>query len=151
MHQLDPSPSLLTAVQGQTAIITGSARGIGGATAAIFNRHGANVIITDLPQLRDAAESLIGSLEHPDRAIFVPASVTAWGELVQVFKQGERKFGRIDIVVANAGIMESTAVLDMQVDENGTPIESNEANKVIDVNLKGTLNSETCTRNKFAT
>ena len=62
--------------------------------------------------------------------------------MVQAFETGISKFGRIDIVVANAGIMESTAVLDMQVDEDGVPLESTEAVKVIDVNLKGTLNSK---------
>ncbi|KAH7124886.1 3-hydroxyacyl-CoA dehydrogenase type-2, partial [Dactylonectria estremocensis] len=141
MHQLNPSPKLLRRLKGTTAIITGSGRGIGAATAALFNKHGANVVITDLPALQEQASSLIESLQHPNKAIFVPASVTEWTELVEVFKAGQKKFGSIDIVVANAAIMESRPVMDIDVDANGDPLESREANKVIDVNLRGALNT----------
>lgn len=144
MHQLDPSPEILNRLKDTTTIITGSARGIGAATAALFNKYGGNVIITDLPSLKAEALSLIESLECPERALFVSASVTEWEQLVEVFKIGQEKFGTIDIVVANAGIMESRPVLDIEVNENGDPVESREANKVIDVNLKGALNSKSC-------
>jgi NAD(P)-dependent dehydrogenase (short-subunit alcohol dehydrogenase family) len=102
------------------------------------------VILTDLPFLQTEALSVIQSLEYPEKALFVPASVTEWKEFVEVFKAGKKMFGRIDIVVANAGIMESRPVLDVEVDENGDPVESHEATKVIDVNLKGALNSKYC-------
>lgn len=140
-HQIKHSPELLANLPGKTALITGSARGIGAATAALFNKHGANVVITDLPFLRESAEQLMPSLTHPEKAIFVPASITEWKQLTAVFKQGIAKFGRIDIVVANAGIMESNTVLDVELDDNGDPIESTEANKVLDVNLKGSFNT----------
>ncbi|KXJ90095.1 3-hydroxyacyl-CoA dehydrogenase type-2 [Microdochium bolleyi] len=140
-HQIQHSPELLASVQGKTALITGAARGIGAATACLFNKHGANVVITDLSFLRESAEQLIDTLEHPGKAIFVPGSITDWAQLRDVFKQGIAKFGRIDIVVANAGIMESNTVLDVDVDDYGDPIESAEAVKVLDVNLKGTLNT----------
>lgn len=123
-------------------MITGSTRGIGGATATLFNQQGCNVIIVDLPSLQQQAERLIQSLKYPDNAIFVAASVTEWKQMVHVFKQGLRRFSRIDIVVANAGLMESQPVLDVVVDDDGDPVESKEASTVIDVNLKGTLNSE---------
>ncbi|KAJ1326063.1 3-oxoacyl-[acyl-carrier protein] reductase [Microdochium nivale] len=141
-HQIQHHPDLLdTKVQGKTVLVTGSARGIGAATAALFNKHGANVVITDLPFLRAPAEELISTLEHSDRAIFLPGSITEWAQLRGVFKQGVARFGRIDVVVANAGIMESNTVLDVEVDEHGDPLESAEAVKVLDVNLKGTLNT----------
>ena len=139
---MQQSPDLLAYIHGKTVIVTGSARGIGAATASLFNKHGANVIITDLPFLREAAEHLIMTLTHPDKAIFVPGSITEWTQLRDVFKQGVAAFGRIDIVVANAGIMESNTVLDVETDDNGDPLESTEAVKVLDVNLKGTLNSK---------
>ncbi|KAI1609685.1 3-hydroxyacyl-CoA dehydrogenase type-2 [Exophiala viscosa] len=141
MYQYEPSPELLFHLDGKTAIITGSARGIGAATATLFTKYGCNVVITDLPSLQGQAASLIESLEHPQRAIFVPASITAWDDLRGVFKKGIKTFGKIDIVVANAGIMESKAVLEVAVDENDDPVESAEANRVIDVNLKGTMNT----------
>lgn len=140
-HQIQQSPDLLAHVQGKMVLVTGSARGIGAATAALFNQHGANVVITDLPFLAEAAEQLITTLAHPDKAIFAPGSITDWAQLRDVFKRGVAAFGRIDIVVANAGIMESNTVLDVETDDNGDPLESTEAVKVLDVNLKGTLNS----------
>ena len=142
MHQLHQSPGLLAKLSGQTVIITGAARGIGGAAAAAFNKHGANVTIADLPQLQETAEGLIKSLDHPERAVFMAASVMQWSEMVDVFDWTVNKFGRVDMVVANAGIMESSPVLDMQIDERGRPMESKEALDVFDVNLRGALNSE---------
>ena len=141
MHQLRQSPELLLRLKGKTAVITGSARGIGAATAALFNEHGSKVVITDLPSLGPQAMSLINSLRYPENAIFIPASVTEWKQMVEVFKAGKRTFGEVTIVVANAGIMESRPVLDVDLDELGDPVESTEASKVIDVNLKGALNS----------
>lgn len=142
MSELSFHPDLLQSASNKTVVITGAARGIGAATASLFNQHGANVVITDLPPLRDDADTLIESLHYPDKALFVPASVTDWKALTNVFKEAIRKFGRVDVVVANAGIMETSAVLDVAVDEAGEPVESKEANRVLDVNLKGTLNSE---------
>jgi NAD(P)-dependent dehydrogenase (short-subunit alcohol dehydrogenase family) len=65
--------------------------------------------------------------------------------MVQVFKTAVKAFGRVDIVVANAALMESRPVLETEVDENGDPVESVEANRVMDVNLKGVFNSESHT------
>ncbi|PKS06159.1 hypothetical protein jhhlp_007476 [Lomentospora prolificans] len=141
MHQLDPPAHLLKHAQGQTVIITGSARGIGAATAAVFNKYGANVVIADLPHLGDEAKALIKSLEHPESSTFIPTSVTEWRQMVHLFEETINKFGRVDIVVANAGIMESKPVLDMEFDQDGKPLESTESLKVLDVNLKGTFNT----------
>lgn len=142
MHQMCWDRKLLEHAQGRTALLTGSARGIGAETASLLNKHGCNVIITDLPSTVSHAQELILSMRFPERAIFVPASVTDWEQLLNSFKQGIRAFGRIDIVVANAGIMESRAVLEVETDVSGEPIASREGFSVLDVNLKGTLNSK---------
>jgi NAD(P)-dependent dehydrogenase (short-subunit alcohol dehydrogenase family) len=141
MYQMSWARNLLEGAQGKTALVTGSARGIGGETVSLLNQHGCNIVIIDLPSARLQAEELIRSMRFPERAIFVPASVTEWSQLVHAFKEGVRAFGRIDIVVANAGIMESRAVLQVEMDVNGDPVASEEGNNVIDVNLKGALNS----------
>ncbi|KEF56415.1 uncharacterized protein A1O9_07996 [Exophiala aquamarina CBS 119918] len=141
MHQMSHAREILERAQGKTALITGASRGIGGETASILNEHGCNIIITDLKSQQQQSESLIQSLRFPERAIFAPASVSDWTQLLDAFKKGINIFGRIDIVVANAGIMESCTVLDMQTDERGDPIESREGNTVLDINLKGTLNT----------
>ena len=142
MHQLNFSPESLANLSGQVVIITGSARGIGASTASYFNAQGAKVVLVDLPSAKDAAETLVESFEFPENAIFVPADITAWKDLVNVFKTTIQRFGQVDVVVANAAIMESTSILDVGVDADGDPVESTEALKVIDVNLGGSLNSE---------
>ncbi|KAH6986438.1 3-hydroxyacyl-CoA dehydrogenase type-2 [Ilyonectria sp. MPI-CAGE-AT-0026] len=141
MHQLDFSSSDLSNLAGQTVIVTGADRGIGASTAALFNSNGANVVLVDLPSAKDAAESLIKSFQHPKKSLFVPANILVWEGLVTVFKIALQRFSKVDVVVANAAIMESKPVLHVEVDEAGDPVESLEANRVIDVNLKGTLNT----------
>lgn len=135
-------PSLLANVAGKTVLTTGGANGIGAATVSLFNSHGATVIIADLEHTRPAAESLIATLTYPDKALYLPANTLNWQQMTSAFNQTVQRFGRVDIVIANAGVMESNATLDFDdVDEDGNLRESVEAFKVIDVNLKGTLNS----------
>ncbi|KAM0275916.1 hypothetical protein ACHAQH_007258 [Verticillium albo-atrum] len=141
MSQLSFKVELLQSLNQRSVIVTGGARGIGAATATLFNQHGALVCITDLPAQTEDAHILIASMKYPENAIFVPASVTDWTALTRVFKSALSTFGAIHMAVANAGIMESLPVLDVKVDEAGDPLESTEANRVLDVNLKGTLNT----------
>lgn len=144
MHQFDFSPDVLEGIATKTVIITGSARGIGASAAALFNAHGANTVLVDLPSSRPAAEDVIASFVEPKNALFIPANVTAWSDLVVVFQLTIKTFGKVDMVVANAAVMESAPVLDVSVDESGNPIESAEAIKVLDINLKGTFNGKSC-------
>ncbi|KAJ5528813.1 Short-chain dehydrogenase/reductase SDR [Penicillium freii] len=143
MTEVKVDQSLFSQSAGKTVLITGAARGIGAATAILFNSHGANVVLADLPQLRNSAEEVIKiQIKFPNRAIFVSTDIVNWAELTSCFEKAIATFGKVDIVIANAGIMESESVLDMNsVDTNGRLLESLEAGRVIDVNLKGTLNS----------
>ncbi|CAK7229567.1 hypothetical protein SBRCBS47491_007291 [Sporothrix bragantina] len=135
-------PAVLASAAGQTVVITGAAGGIGAATAALFSENGANVVIADLAFARATAEKLITTLAYPDKAIFVPADILNWADMKNLFKEAVSKFGQVDVVVANAGIMETKLVLDLDaVDEKGDLLESHEAFRVIDVNIKGTLNT----------
>ena len=143
MSQIEINPELLSTSTNKTILITGAARGIGAATASLFNAHGTNVVIADLEPLRADAEKLITEFTHPERGVFIPANIVDWAQLTACFKSAIARFGGIDIVVANAGIMESKPVLDVSaVDANGDLCESVDAQRVIDVNLKGTLNSK---------
>lgn len=132
----------LSNAKGQTVIITGAGNGIGAETARLFHQHGANVVIADLPGSKDAAEELISTLSS-DRAIFIPTNILSWTDMVSLFKTTKEKYGRIDIVIANAGLMESTHLFDLGLDSNEDPIEPKEHHRVIDVNVKGTMNTLT--------
>ena len=63
--------------------------------------------------------------------------------MTQLFSRTKEKFGSIEVVVANAGMMETKHFFDFEdeMDENGELKEPKEAYRVIDVNLKGTMNS----------
>ncbi|KAH8427637.1 SDR family NAD(P)-dependent oxidoreductase [Aspergillus melleus] len=142
MHQIDFDEQALNGLASKTVIVTGGAGGIGSATARIFNEHGANVVIADVPSTQPLAEKLIASLPHPSRAMYVPVDIVDWEQMQGLFKRAVKRFGSIDTVVANAGIMESKSVLELdEIDENGELMESKEAFEVIDVNVKGTFNT----------
>jgi NAD(P)-dependent dehydrogenase (short-subunit alcohol dehydrogenase family) len=126
----------------KTVIVTGGAGGIGAQTIRTFHQHGCNVVIADLPFAKSAAESLIASLSDPSRALFHPTNIVDWNDMKSLFKKTTEKFGQVDTVIANAGMMESKEFFDFEKDENGELKEPEDAYRVIDVNLKGTMNSK---------
>jgi 3-oxoacyl-[acyl-carrier protein] reductase len=86
-------------LDGKSAIITGSARGIGRATAELFTREGAKVLINDLDG--DVAEQAAGEIEG-ETAVFA-ADLTEPGVPDKLVEAAQEAFGTIDIVVNNAG------------------------------------------------
>src|SRR6201999_1746614 len=86
-------------LDGKAAIVTGSARGIGRATAEMFAAEGAKVLINDLDQ--DAAEGAAGEI-NGETAVFA-GDLTKEGAADELVAAGVDAFGSIDIVVNNAG------------------------------------------------
>ena len=86
-------------LDGKAAIVTGSARGIGRATAALLAEHGARVLVTDLDEdvAREAAEGIAG-----ETAVF-GGDLTKDGVPESVVQRAVDSFGQLDIVVNNAG------------------------------------------------
>jgi NAD(P)-dependent dehydrogenase (short-subunit alcohol dehydrogenase family) len=126
----------------KTVIVTGGAGGIGAQTIRTFYQYGCNVVIADLPFTKSAADRLIASLLDPSRALFHPTNIVDWNDMKSLFKKTTEKFGQVDIVIANAGMMESKEFFDFEEDEKGELKEPGDAYRVIDVNLKGTMNSK---------
>lgn len=89
-------PGLLA---GKTAIVTGSARGIGRATAELLAGSGANVVITDLDG--DVAEQAAG--EIGGNVVSIGGDITASGEPDKIVKKAVDEFGQLDILINNAG------------------------------------------------
>ena len=89
--------------EGKVALVTGSSRGIGKATALEFARRGANVIVNCSRSIEEAngvAEE-IRSLGR--RCVAIQADVSRETEVAQMIEQIIREFGRIDVLVNNAG------------------------------------------------
>lgn len=137
--------ALRSRLRGLTAIVTGGANGIGAKTVSLLRRCGANVVIADLASSRPFATSLIDTMgtEHRDHLRFIATDITKWADVKHLFRETQKSYGGLHLVVANAGIMESKEVLDLndtgEDDELREPLE---AYRVFDVNLKGTFNSE---------
>jgi NAD(P)-dependent dehydrogenase (short-subunit alcohol dehydrogenase family) len=87
-------------LQGKVAVITGGNSGIGFATARVFTDNGASVVIFGRSRqtLDGAAESLGGNV------LPVQGDVRKLADLERLFEQTTKRFGKIDVLVANAGI-----------------------------------------------
>jgi 3-oxoacyl-[acyl-carrier protein] reductase len=86
-------------LDGKAAIITGSARGIGRATAELFIREGARVLINDIDG--DVAEQAVGEIKG-ETAVFA-GDLTQPGACDELVAKANEAFGEVDIVVNNAG------------------------------------------------
>lgn len=116
-------------LEDKVAIITGAARGIGFSIAEMLSKHGATSIIIDLnKEAVDAAVQQIDDLGN--RAIGFIADVTNSDEVASIFKEIHKKFGKIDILINNAGITKDGLLMKMK---------ESDWDAVMNVNLKGTF------------
>jgi NAD(P)-dependent dehydrogenase (short-subunit alcohol dehydrogenase family) len=90
-------------VQNKVAIVTGGASGIGAACAATLAREGAKVVVTDLDDA--GGQSVVDKIGSAGgSAVFLHQDVTLEESWPGVVEATERQFGRLDVMVANAGI-----------------------------------------------
>ena len=117
--------------EGQVALVTGAAQGLGQALAERLAIEGAHVVLTDIAdeEARAAAQAIAD--KHGVTALALHADVTDLGEVEAAVDAARDRFGRLDIVVSNAGVLFAGAV-----DE----IDPARWRLVIDVNLIGYFN-----------
>jgi NAD(P)-dependent dehydrogenase (short-subunit alcohol dehydrogenase family) len=99
-------------IEGHVAIVTGGGRGIGRATALELARLGADVVIAELDSAnaeRTAKE--VKALGR--RALALPVDVTKLADLHTLVERARAEYGRIDVLVNNAGIYRAAATLDV--------------------------------------
>jgi 3-oxoacyl-[acyl-carrier protein] reductase len=92
-------------LEGKSALVTGSSRGIGRAMAEHLAADGAAVVINYARSMQLADEAVKAILERGGKAIAIPADVAKPAEVRRLFDEAERKVGGLDIVVANAGVI----------------------------------------------
>lgn len=113
--------------QGKTAIVTGASRGVGAATALRLAEAGANTVVNYLSR-EDAANEVVKNCEtFGVQSIAVQGDVSEWKDAHNLAEKALEKFGRIDLLVLNAGIWEGSPIEEMTEET---------WNKVINTNLK---------------
>ena len=119
-HLIDASSSH-TDFKGRVAIVTGAARGLGRAAAERLYERGASVAVN----VRDAgrAQAVVDSLG--ERALAVPGDISALGVPDDIVRRTVERFGRVDILVNNAALAQSTRLFDLSPDEWRQALEVN--------------------------
>ena len=113
------------------AIITGAARGIGRGIAQSLAREGAHVVIADLPPLQEEMERTGALVEGEGaQALLVHCDVRESSQVSALAQAALDRFGRIDVLVNNAGVISVAPVASMSEEE---------WDRVLAVNLKGTF------------
>ncbi|HXB34993.1 MAG TPA: SDR family NAD(P)-dependent oxidoreductase, partial [Puia sp.] len=113
----------------KVALITGGANGIGLATAERFTKEGAKLVLWDVSDKGAGVAERLRKDGH--EAVFKQVSVTDQGEVVAAVADAREHFGRIDILINNAGITKDRTLLKMS---------KQEWDDVIAVNLTGVFN-----------
>lgn len=110
-------------LQGKVAVITGGASGFGKATAVRFSQAGAKVVVADIKDASDVAKET--------RGIYVKTDVSQEDQVKNLMDRAVAEFGKLNIVVNNAGISGETLLV-----EN---ISAEALDKAFNVNFKGVL------------
>jgi 3alpha(or 20beta)-hydroxysteroid dehydrogenase len=116
----------MATLEGKVAMVTGGARGMGAAEVRRLHDAGASVVAADI--LDDDGKALADELG--DRVRYLHLDVTSEDEWTAAVEQVEREFGKLDVLVNNAGILKFNAVADTPLDE---------FRQVLEVNLIGTF------------
>jgi 3-oxoacyl-[acyl-carrier protein] reductase len=115
-------------LEGKCAIVTGSATGIGKATATLFAQEGARIVVSDVDEAgRGVVEAIKGD---GGEATFVKADVSQAGDAERMVDTMVRTYGRLDVLVNNAAVYLGDGNILTVADETW--------NQIIGVNLKGT-------------
>lgn len=113
--EVSASPFPAGVLASRVALITGGASGIGRATALLFARSGASVVIMDL---NENGESVVGEIAaHGGRAFFEKGDVTRAADCQHAVDRVMREFGAIHVLFNNAGIIRRASVVDLSEED----------------------------------
>jgi NAD(P)-dependent dehydrogenase (short-subunit alcohol dehydrogenase family) len=101
----------LDRLRGKAAVVTGAAKGIGRATAELFAREGARLVINDVDEagLNDLREQLEGLGAEVEAVV---ADVAVVEDAQRIIGAATERFGRLDVLVANAGVIPLNNIVD---------------------------------------
>lgn len=114
-------------LKNKVAIITGSTTGIGRGTAELFVKEGASVVVNSPTQ--EACDKVASEIKNENgKVIGIAADVSKEKEVENLVSKTVEKFGKLDIMINNAGILGFSPL---------TELSEKDWDKIIDVNLKG--------------
>ncbi|MGD6777055.1 3-oxoacyl-ACP reductase FabG [Sutcliffiella horikoshii] len=116
-------------LEGKVAIITGAANGLGLEAARVFLKEGAKVALVDYDAT--LGEQRTGELQSEGEAAFYQVDVSNHAKVVEMVSMVKERFGKIDILINNAGITKDNMLLKMSGED---------FQKVMDVNVNGVFN-----------
>ncbi len=123
-------------LENEIAIITGGASGIGRATALLFAREGARIVVADLQRasrLEEEVPDTVAAIEqHGGQALFVETDVSDSASVQRLVEKVLQTFGRVDVLVNSAGVFLRNAI---------TQVSDEEWEYVLGVNLRGCFNT----------
>ena len=121
----------MTADSQKVLIVTGAARGIGAAIARLAARDGYRVVV-NYSASRSAAESVVSEIEAAGgEAAALPGDVAVEADVLRLFESVDKRFGRLDGLVNNAGIITQSGRLDS--------LRTEDLKRVFDVNTIGSF------------
>lgn len=115
-------------VSGKVVVITGASSGLGEAAARLLGQLGATLVLA--ARRRDRLDALAAELGGPDKALAVEADVADRDQVQRLVDQTVERFGRVDVMINNAGLMPLSPLDRLKVED---------WDRMIDVNIKGVL------------
>lgn len=116
-------------VKGKVVVITGASSGIGESTARLLAQHGAHIVIG--ARRMDRLEALASSIRLEGGSVeYHSLDVTRLEEMQTIVDLAQTRYGRVDVILNNAGVMPLSPLESLKVDE---------WNRMIDVNIRGVL------------
>ncbi len=117
------------AIEGKVVAITGASSGLGEAAARLLSAEGASVVLG--ARRIDRIQSLAGALSAlGGKALAVVTDVTCYDDVKRLVDAAVETYGRIDVMINNAGLMPHSPLEGLKIDD---------WNRTIDVNIKGVL------------
>jgi NADP-dependent 3-hydroxy acid dehydrogenase YdfG len=116
-------------IEGKVVVITGASSGLGEATARLLSAQGGSVVLG--ARRVDRIQSLADELtRNGGKALAIPTDVTHFDQVKRLVDAAVQTYGRIDVMINNAGLMPHSPLERLKIDD---------WNRMIDVNIKGVL------------